>query len=163
MVPARPLPWYTDASVRKHCGDDMRGSGGRVSGVGTGRLRHPRLWRAGAFAALALVVWLSLTPAPPGPPPGLSWDKAQHGLGYALLAWWFAQAWRQRVPAVAMLLVAVGLILEGLQGLGGERTMSLADAAANGVGVALGLVIVRTPLGRVFEGIETGAARWWRQ
>ncbi|MQM37421.1 hypothetical protein KBTX_01421 [wastewater metagenome] len=135
----------------------MQGSGFR-----TGRLRHPRLWRAGAFAVLALVVWLSLTPAPPSPPVGLSWDKAQHALAYAVLAWWFAQAWRRRVPTVALLLFVIGLVLEGLQGLGGERTMSLADAAANGVGVALGLVIVRTPLGRVFEGIETGAARWRR-
>lgn len=134
----------------------------RASGVRTGRLRHLRFWRAGAFAALALVVWLSLTPAPPSPPVGLSWDKAQHALAYAFLAWWFAQAWRRRVPAVAVLLFAAGLVLEGLQGLGGERTMSLADAAANGVGVVLGLAVVRTPLGRVFQGIEKGAARWRR-
>ena len=118
-------------------------------------LRHPRLWRTLAAAMLAVVVTLSLLPDPPKPPGPLGWDKLQHTTAYAFLAWWFLQAWEGRQPlAWCAFLVAVGCGIEGLQALTAVRQPSLLDAVANTLGVALGGLIWRGPLGGVLSRLD---------
>lgn len=99
-------------------------------------LIHRLLWLAIGWGLVALVVALSLVPSPPqsGFDQG---DKVGHLLAYATLMGWFGQlyppGWR-----LALAFVALGLVLEILQGLSGYRQASMADMLANTLGVVLG-------------------------
>jgi len=103
---------------------------------------------------LLTVMTLTLMPSPPQI--GVfSWDKAQHTVAYTALMWTFLQAWEGRhTLRWAILLLAVGVGLELLQGLMGVRFMEYFDMMANGLGVLLGYGAWRTPLGRGFLRIE---------
>jgi VanZ family protein len=102
-----------------------------------------------AFRAIFWLCFVSLTglalsPAPYLPPLDIFnwWDKAQHAIGFgsltvsALLAYPQAPKWK-----VAVLLCVHGCLIEILQYFSGYRFGDWQDAAADGVGVALGLVI----------------------
>jgi hypothetical protein len=103
---------------------------------------------------LLTVATLTLMPSPPRIG-AISWDKAQHSVAYAALMWTFLQAWEGRhTLRWAILLIAVGVGLELLQGLMGVRFMEVFDMMANGLGVLLGYGAWRTPLGRGFLRIE---------
>ena len=117
-------------------------------------LHYRRLWQVVAWALLALVVWLSLTPSPPHPPV-LVWDKAQHALAYAVLAGWFMQAWERRANIPwAIVLLGIGIALEYIQGLTGYRDFDYGDMLANGVGISVALAVTYTVLGRTLEWID---------
>lgn len=127
---------------------------GRRSATG---LRFTFFWQSAAWALVALVVWLSLTPHPPQPPALLSWDKADHLLAYAALMYWFAQSFARhwRWP---LFLCLLGFALEVLQGLSAVRSFDLFDMVANVLGVMLGLVLAMTPLGRLLAAVDRGLA-----
>lgn len=113
-----------------------------------------RLAFALAAAWTALVIALSLMPSPPRMPAGLDWDKAQHALAYAFLCWWWLQALEGRRPVrLALALAAVGVGIELLQGLSLYRSFQFADMLANVIGIGLGLLVCRTPLGRVLPNL----------
>jgi VanZ family protein len=104
-------------------------------------------WLGLGWLGVAGVVALSLVPAPPvGVEHG---DKLGHAAAYALLMWWFAQAWLRRDMRVltAAGLLALGVALEFMQGWTGLRSFSTADMVADGLGVALGWLLAtpRTP------------------
>ena len=120
-------------------------------------LRYPRFWQTLAWTLLLTVAVLTLMPRPPRVDliPLLSWDKAQHFIAYAVLMWTFLQAWEGRhTLRWAVLLVLAGIGLELLQGAMGVRFLEYFDMFANSVGVALGYLVWRTPLGRGFRYIE---------
>ena len=122
-------------------------------------LRHRALWRLLAATFLGLVALLSLVPSPPELPGALGWDKLQHTVAYGFLAWWFLQAWEgRRALAWCALLVAVGGLVELLQGLTSLRQPSLLDALANALGVALGAWLWRGPLGGVLASLDARLA-----
>src|SRR5262245_2825185 len=88
------------------------------------------------WAAVAAVVFFSLTPSPPSLDGG---DKLGHFLAYGGLAWWFGQLYSGRMRLYYSLgFVAMGIALEFAQGATGYRSFELADMAANTLGVALG-------------------------
>ena len=104
-----------------------------------GALRWSNLWLATGWFLIAAVVYLSLTPAPPkmDVPVG---DKVGHVLAYTVLMFWFIQiyyATRSRV-LIALGFVLMGIGLEFLQGLGGDRQFEVADMVANAAGVVIG-------------------------
>lgn len=116
-------------------------------------LRYARLWQTLGWLLLALIVILSLMPHPPSPPL-LAWDKLQHVLAYTTLMVWFRLAFapRWRWP---LLLLALSVALEFLQGWGGVRHFDLRDMLANAIGIAGGLVLViATPLGGLLIRLE---------
>jgi len=90
------------------------------------------------WAAVAVVVYLSLTPSPPDS--GIDGgDKLGHFLAYAGLTWWFGQFYSHRTRAAyALGFVAMGIALEFVQGALGYRSLEVADMAANTLGVAAG-------------------------
>jgi len=100
-------------------------------------LRIP--WLAVGWIGVAVVIYLSLAPAPPQIDLEQG-DKLQHLIAYGSLMLWFAQVRTGAAErrATALLLLALGIGLELAQGLTGYREMSVADAAANAAGVALG-------------------------
>ncbi|MDD5037496.1 MAG: VanZ family protein [Methylococcaceae bacterium] len=110
-------------------------------------LRFEKVWQGWAWAMVAVVVWLSLTPYPPQPPSFLDWDKAQHCVAYAGLMYWFGMSfvrhWRWPV-----FLIALGVGLEFLQGFGGIRTFDAFDMLANSLGVLIGLFMARSSMGQ---------------
>jgi VanZ family protein len=98
---------------------------------------------AAGWALAAAVVWLSLTPAPPGV--GIDYsDKLGHLGAYAFLMLWFCLLYlRTRTRAAyAAGLIAMGVALEFIQGALGYRSFELLDMAANTTGVALGWAAV---------------------
>jgi VanZ family protein len=107
--------------------------------------RYAALWRACGWAMVAAVVVLSLLPQLPQAPSFLGWDKAQHFIGYAVLTFWFCLCYSRhwRWPAF---FVALGTLLELLQGFTGIRTADLFDIFANSIGVFIGLALSFTPL-----------------
>ena len=94
---------------------------------------------------VVVVTWLSLTPGEALPDIDI-WDKLLHVSAFAAigLAGSLAfQGWRFGLVVAAGLL-ALGCILELAQIIIPGRSASIADALANGVGVAFGLVAAWT-------------------
>lgn len=120
-------------------------------------LKYLRYYQALSTAYLGVLVWLTLTPQPP-PSPDLPFvDKWEHLLVYGLLmgscGQWLSQRGRLRLR-FAVIFVALGAVLELLQGLGGVRHMESADAVANALGVGIGYAITRGPGGRILQALE---------
>jgi hypothetical protein len=122
-------------------------------------LRYGRLW---VFLGMLLLVGIlvgSLLPGQAVPALGMS-DKIKHFLAFALLAFWFGSiVVRGDLPWVAVAAVALGGLIELLQlvmGLG--RDAEWLDLLADTIGVAVGLALVLTPLGRWVRWFETRVA-----
>lgn len=86
-----------------------------------------------------MIVWLSLTPAPPRIDIEQG-DKLGHFLAYGSLMYWFCLLYVRRKErlAYAALWVAMGVGLEFIQGQLGYRTYELFDMFANTLGVLIG-------------------------
>lgn len=111
--------------------------------------RHPWLWFTLWVALMAAVLVLSLLPgsAQPARLPGS--DKLVHGLAYAVLMGAAVQLYARRASwwVVALLLAAIGLAIEFLQGaMGLGRVAEAGDMGANLLGIGLGLASGFTPL-----------------
>ena len=87
-------------------------------------LRHRKLWLAIGWAMVALVLWLSLKSPSDGP--ALFNDKLAHFIAYLGMTLWFGQIYR-RLGLLAAAMLALGALIEVLQGMTGYRDMSLAD------------------------------------
>lgn len=83
----------------------------------------------------------------------LAWDKAQHMIAYAVLMWWFRQAFAGWIRWFVFLTL-LGVGLECVQGLTAYRYFEYGDMVANTLGVILGLVLAATPLGRTLAWLE---------
>ena len=112
----------------------------------------PATWRClagGAFwLYLALVLLLTLSPAPYLKP--LSsftfWDKAEHCLAFALLAWLALQVWPARPLRLLLILLAFGGAIELVQAATGWRSGEWADWLADGIGLVFGWLLWRVSL-----------------
>lgn len=93
------------------------------------------LW---AFVICALVVLvLALLPSPP---PGLTtgWDKSNHLLAFAVLAWLGCKAFPQRVAVALLGLLAYGALIEILQSFTPTRSAEWLDLLADSLGILVG-------------------------
>jgi hypothetical protein len=106
---------------------------------------------AAAVGAMALTVWLSLGPALDGP----GSDKDLHALAYFVdtFAILLAVVWRPGrppgsragwAPPIALVLLAVGGVIELAQGGFVHRDAQLGDWVADGVGIGAALVAFGT-------------------
>ncbi len=118
--------------------------------------RYRRIWLLLGWGMVAAVVVLSLIPI--SVDLGGNRDKLAHATAYGGLSFWFGMihASRRRQLAIAVALVAMGMVLEFLQGLTDYRTFEVADMIANAIGAALGCGLVQTPLKNVLAWVE----RW---
>lgn len=91
---------------------------------------------AAGWAMVAAIVWASLTPSPPEVDFAAS-DKVGHLAGYAVLMFWFAQLYLARGRYAAGF-IAMGIVLEFVQGWLGYRAYEHYDMLANTLGVLLG-------------------------
>jgi VanZ family protein len=87
---------------------------------------------------------LALMPGPYLPPEIFNWwDKAQHAIGFGTLAVLAVLAYPQLSKLrIGVLLMVLGVLIEVLQFFSGYRFGDWQDAAADGVGVLLGLGLV---------------------
>jgi len=92
------------------------------------------LWLAVGWALVILVTALSLLPHEDLPDIQYN-DKIGHGLAYFALMAVFGQIYGARLRVV-LLLLAMGALIEVLQGLSGYRDMSFFDWLADAAGVA---------------------------
>lgn len=108
-------------------------------------LALPCLWRTVGVALIVAVVLGSLLNVTPAMPLD-GGDKLHHLLAYGvLMAWWGMVQPRRRVAWAGGLLV-LGGALEYAQSLTPSRSMEWQDAVANAIGVALALLLLRTPV-----------------
>jgi VanZ family protein len=118
-------------------------------------LRFRRWWFCTGLLIAAAITVTSLLPARNLPDLGLS-DKFEHAFSYLVLAFWFASVIVRRDYFVLMMsLLAFGGAIELFQGwMGLGREADLLDLAADAVGIALGVALAATPLGRWAEWLE---------
>ncbi len=117
-------------------------------------MKHRKLWMFCGAGFVLLVIHLSLTSHPVDVPDW--WNvKLGHVAAYAWLMLWFAQIYARWAPraAIAATLLALGIGLEYVQDLVG-RDFSYTDMRDDGIGIALGLVLAVTPLGKVLKKID---------
>jgi len=110
-----------------------------------------------AFAAiLGVVTVIALTPAPHAPPRLLGLDKAEHLAAFAVLAIFARLSWPDvRAWGIGVALLLYGGMIELAQATPGlMRSPSLADLAADGAGIVLGLASV-TMAARLASRYET--------
>jgi VanZ family protein len=99
-----------------------------------------RAWAATLSLLTVTVLFLALRPGSGGPT--LGWDKANHALAFACLAFsgLFALRERRRAPLwVAIGLLALGGLIELVQLHVPGRSAEWADLLADAVGIGLGL------------------------
>ena len=107
-------------------------------------IRLDSVFRVLFWLCFVCLTGLALSPAPFLPPMDIFnwWDKAQHAIGFgsltmsALLAYPQTSKWK-----VGALLCLHGCLIEVLQYFSGYRFGDWQDAAADSVGVALGLAL----------------------
>ncbi len=120
-------------------------------------LRLHRLWWVLGGLLLLSIAALSLLPIR-GPDLGLpQGDKWHHAFAYLVLTLYFGQlvatGWRTRFVLVLGLL-GYGIAIELAQSFTPARQAELADLAANALGIAIGLVLLSSPLGRALAAID---------
>lgn len=120
------------------------------------QLRFARIWRLVGWLLVIGIVCLSLTPSLPEVRLGVpAQDKLGHFTAYALLAWWFSQAYPLRLRGFfSLFLAALGIGLEFLQDFMGYRYFEYGDMLANTLGVAAGYWLACTPAGMALRRLE---------
>lgn len=88
---------------------------------------------------LAMLV-LSLMPASLSVP-STGWDKSNHTLGFAVLAFLAYWAWPGHIPLSHLGLLGYGALIEVLQSLTPDRMAEWSDLWADGVGLLVGAVL----------------------
>lgn len=120
--------------------------------MSTHKLR--KLWLSVGWLLIALVVYVSLIPAPPSIDITAG-DKVAHVFAYATLTLWFLQLYPvTRQPILAIGFIMMGITLELLQELTASRSFEYLDIAANAGGVVLGWVLGKTRLSSTLRVIE---------
>jgi VanZ family protein len=89
---------------------------------------------------VAAVGVLSVLPAEVIPKAFHFWDKAQHALGFAVLALIGLLAYGEHRRRVVLALLGYGALIELVQGLVPWRYGDVGDFAADAVGVVIGAV-----------------------
>lgn len=97
------------------------------------------LWRLAFTACLLAVLVLALLPDP-DPLLSTGWDKGNHLLAFASLAFLGCMALRGRWLMITAGLLGYGVLIELLQGLTDYRFAEWADLLADGLGIALGVL-----------------------
>lgn len=119
-----------------------------------GALRHPYLWFILGLVWTSIIIYFCFVPNPPTLHVS-EFDKFEHTVAFAGLAFWFASLYQTRRHWwIACLLALLGISIEIGQGFTGYRESSLLDFAADLVGIALGIGLAHTPLGTLLRYIE---------
>ena len=128
-------------------------------------LRYRVRWQVAGILLLLLALSASMLPEIPFWPdnaqaPFEFSDKALHVIAFMFLTVWFSgQYARTGYWRLALGLLAFGALIEVLQGMTNYRSAEWLDLYADGVGIALGLLMALLGLGGWSQRIEQ---RWLR-
>ena len=100
------------------------------------------IWILSFFGCALAVLVLALISAPP-PMITTGWDKSNHLLAFAVMAWLGCKAFPQRVANTLLGLLAYGALIEILQSLTPTRSAEWLDLFADGLEILLGWGVVR--------------------
>ncbi len=124
-------------------------------------LRWHRAWVTLGGAIMLWVLWMALTPDP-----GITLefpygDKLLHAITFTCLMGWWGNVYRARRPRgwAALGCLAFGVFIEFAQWLDPPRDADVLDVLADGVGIAIALLLLRTPLASVLAGVEAWSVR----
>ena len=112
-------------------------------------LCYKGIWITIGVGLISAVVYLSLTSKPMDinlPIPFL--DKFEHAFAYFVQMFWFSMVFFRKKLRLLIFgaLIAMGVFLEVLQGIGHYRYFEYADMAANTTGVVIGYALGLTSL-----------------
>ena len=100
------------------------------------------IWILSFFGCALAVLVLALISAPP-PMITTGWDKSNHLLAFAVMAWLGCKAFPQRVVFTLLGLLAYGALIEILQSLTPTRSAEWLDFFADSLGLLAGWVLIR--------------------
>lgn len=102
-------------------------------------------WRIALLILLVAISYLALSPAPPKGL-GSSWDKLNHAIAFASLAFcghWSLRSGRARWLVLPLTLLAYGGAIELLQLQTPGRAGEWADMVGDAVGITIGMLAAR--------------------
>lgn len=105
-------------------------------------LPHRFLWPSAFYCALIAILVLGLIPFVPKIA-DTGWDKTNHLLAFAVLAWLGCISFPKRIIFLLLALFAFGALIEALQSLTPHRSAEWGDLLADGVGLFLGWLFVK--------------------
>ena len=119
-------------------------------------LKYLKIWVTLGWALVGLVIFLSVTPRAPETLGFHGGDKLLHLVAYAIMMLWFGFIYLpgRTYQNLGIILIAIGIALELIQGIIGQRFMSFLDMVANGVGVSLGWLLAKTRLSFTLAHVE---------
>jgi VanZ family protein len=114
------------------------------------------LWHTIGWTYLAFVIYASLTPSPPDLPGFPGADKWLHLIAYTMMMLWFGFLYRSRLSLLVLgaSFIALGIVLDLLQGATSFRSMEFLDMMANALGVLIGGLLARTRIGLALSRLE---------
>jgi hypothetical protein len=134
---------------------------GRETVRTSGRLRWHRAWVALGGAIMLWVLWMALSPDP-----GIALDfpygdKLLHATTFTCLMGWWGNVYRERRPRgwAALGCLAFGVFIEFAQWLDPPRDADALDVLADGAGIVIALLLLRTSLASVLAGVEARSVR----
>ncbi|MDH5547210.1 MAG: VanZ family protein [Gammaproteobacteria bacterium] len=106
-------------------------------------------WRLIGWGMVITVIAISLDPSPPDLSNIQFGDKLVHFSAYFGMMYWLAQCYLKRHRRwLFLMIVALGIAIEFVQGLSGYRTFEVADMIANTSGAVVGWFLAGTVLGK---------------
>jgi VanZ family protein len=119
-------------------------------------LHYRKLWLTAGWLYVGFIVVMSLVPQPPQVIEFEASDKVYHFLAYFFMMTWFGQLYRRPRTRVIFFLLfeCLGVGMEFLQAVGGERHFETADMLANTTGLAVGLIVVALGAGTLLNKLE---------
>ena len=133
----------------------------RITVRPSGRLRWHRAWVALGGAIMLWVLWMALRPDPGitlGFPYG---DKLLHAATFTCLMGWWGNVYSERRSRswAALGCLAFGIFIEFAQWLDPPRDADALDVLADGAGIVIALLLLRTSLASVLAGVEARSVR----
>lgn len=128
------------------------------------RLHWHTAWVVVGGLIMGWTVWMALTPDPDITLPFAYGDKLLHTTTFACLMGWWGNVYRQRRPRVwaALACLAFGIFIELAQWFDPPRDADAFDVLADGIGILIALLLLRTPLASVLASVEALSRRWCR-
>jgi len=119
------------------------------------KLHYRTLWLGIGWAYIGFIFFVSLMPQPPMLHVTY-FDKLSHFTAYAVAMAWFIQLYSNQLTRIyyALAFVCMGIGIEFLQGLSGQRMFEYADMLANSLGVICALFMVNGVSARMLWHIE---------
>ena len=119
-------------------------------------LKYLKIWLTLGWALVGLVIFLSVIPRAPDMLGLDGGDKLLHLLTYAIMMLWFGFIYLpgRTYQNLGIILIAIGIALELIQGIIDDRSLSFLDMVANAVGVSLGWLLAKTRLSFALAHVE---------